>query len=49
VTTVAGAALGDRYGRRRMFAAGLGLFALASAGCALATSSGAFGPSKPTT
>lgn len=30
------AALGDRLGRRRMFAAGVGLFALASAGCALA-------------
>ena len=30
------AALGDRFGRRRFYAAGLGLFALASAACALA-------------
>jgi EmrB/QacA subfamily drug resistance transporter len=31
-----GGALGDHYGRRRMFAAGVGLFALASAWCGLA-------------
>ncbi|RFS83185.1 DHA2 family efflux MFS transporter permease subunit [Actinomadura spongiicola] len=31
-----GAALGDRFGRRRMFAGGLGLFTAASAACALA-------------
>ncbi len=37
VLLMTGAALGDRYGRRRMFAAGLGLFAAASAACALAT------------
>lgn len=36
VLLMTGAALGDRYGRRRLFAAGLGLFALASAACALA-------------
>jgi EmrB/QacA subfamily drug resistance transporter len=30
------AALGDRFGRRRLFASGLALFALASAACALA-------------
>ena len=36
VLLMSAAALGDRYGRRRMFAAGLGLFALASAACALA-------------
>ena len=33
---ITGAALGDRLGRRRMYAAGLTLFALASAACALA-------------
>ncbi|MES2936379.1 MAG: MFS transporter [Pseudomonadota bacterium] len=33
---MAGAALGDRFGRRRMFIAGLLLFALTSAACALA-------------
>ena len=36
VLLITGAALGDRYGRRRLFAAGLGLFAVASAACALA-------------
>jgi EmrB/QacA subfamily drug resistance transporter len=36
VLLMTAAALGDRYGRRRMFAAGLGLFAAASAACALA-------------
>jgi EmrB/QacA subfamily drug resistance transporter len=36
VLLVTGAALGDRYGRRKLFASGLALFALASAGCALA-------------
>jgi len=35
-----GAALGDRLGRRRLFAAGLGLFAAASAACALAQNIG---------
>ncbi|MFW6691192.1 DHA2 family efflux MFS transporter permease subunit [Streptomyces sp. MAR4 CNX-425] len=34
------AALGDRWGRRRMFAVGLGLFTAASAACALAPSVG---------
>jgi MFS family permease len=37
VLLMTGATLGDRYGRSRMFAAGLGLFAAASAACALAT------------
>jgi EmrB/QacA subfamily drug resistance transporter len=36
VLLLTGAALGDRFGRRRIFAAGIGLFALASAACALA-------------
>lgn len=36
-----GAALGDRFGRRRMFVAGLGLFVLASAACALSPTIGA--------
>ncbi|HEV7528472.1 MAG TPA: MFS transporter [Solirubrobacteraceae bacterium] len=40
VLLITGAALGDRYGRRRMYASGLGLFALASAACALAPTVG---------
>jgi EmrB/QacA subfamily drug resistance transporter len=40
VLLIAAAALGDRYGRRRMYATGLALFAAASAGCALAPSVG---------
>lgn len=36
VLLMTGAALGDRFGRRRLFAVGLGLFSIASAGCALA-------------
>jgi EmrB/QacA subfamily drug resistance transporter len=36
VLMITGAALGDRYGRRAGYAAGLGLFTLASAACALA-------------
>ncbi|MEA2135908.1 MAG: hypothetical protein QOC68_3817 [Solirubrobacteraceae bacterium] len=36
VLLITAAALGDRYGRRNLFAAGLGLFTLASALCALA-------------
>ncbi len=35
---ITAAALGDRLGRRRLFAAGLGLFTLASAACAVAPS-----------
>jgi EmrB/QacA subfamily drug resistance transporter len=35
VLLLTGAALGDRFGRRRMFAAGIALFALASMACAL--------------
>ena len=40
VLLITGAALGDRLGRRRMFAVGLTLFAVASAACALAPSAG---------
>lgn len=36
VLLMTGAALGDRYGRRRMFATGLGVFAIASLACAVA-------------
>src|SRR5205085_9096021 len=38
VLLMTGAALGERFGRRRMFAAGLAVFSAASAGCALAPS-----------
>src|SRR5919202_6341474 len=41
VLLLTGAALGDRFGRRRMFGVGLGIFTLASAGAALAPSAGA--------
>ena len=40
VLLLTAAALGDHWGRRRMFAAGLGLFVVASAACALAGSAG---------
>lgn len=38
---ITAAALGDRFGRRRVFSAGLALFAVSSAACALAPSGGA--------
>src|SRR5438105_657450 len=41
VLLLTGAALGDRFGRRRVFAVGLGIFTLASAAAALAPSIGA--------
>jgi MFS family permease len=41
VLLMTGAALGDRFGRRRLFAGGLALFVAASAACALAGSVGA--------
>src|SRR5205814_10070019 len=37
---ITAAALGDRVGRRRIFAIGLGLFTLTSAACALAPTTG---------
>jgi EmrB/QacA subfamily drug resistance transporter len=40
VLLMSGSALGDRFGRRRLLAAGLGLFAAASAACALAPNVG---------
>src|SRR4029450_3089635 len=40
VLLIPAAALGDRYGRRKLYAAGLGLFAAASAACALAPEAG---------
>src|SRR5262245_36170887 len=40
VLLLTGAALGDRFGRQRMFVAGLSLFVAASAACALARSAG---------
>src|SRR5580765_7502996 len=41
VLLLTGAALGERVGRRRMLAAGVGLFTAASAACALAPNAGA--------
>jgi EmrB/QacA subfamily drug resistance transporter len=41
VLLLTGAALGDRFGRRRMFVLGLGIFTLASAAAAIAPSTGA--------
>ena len=41
VLMMSAVALGDRFGRRRMFVAGLGLFAAASAACAVAPEAGA--------
>jgi EmrB/QacA subfamily drug resistance transporter len=40
VLLLTGAALGDRFGRKRMFIAGIALFTLASAGAALTPSAG---------
>src|SRR5271163_968888 len=38
VLLLTGAALGDRFGRKRMFVVGLGIFVLGSSGAALAPS-----------
>src|SRR5213593_2025808 len=40
VLLITAAALGDRYGRRRLYAVGLGTFVAASAACALAPDAG---------
>jgi EmrB/QacA subfamily drug resistance transporter len=40
VLLMTGAALGDRFGRKRMFAFGLGLFSAASAACAISSDAG---------
>src|SRR6185437_3539077 len=40
VLLITGAALGDRFGRRRVFVVGLSVFSLASAACALAPGTG---------
>src|SRR3954451_17603353 len=40
VLLITGAALGDRYGRRKLYATGVGLFAAASAAAALAPNAG---------
>ena len=40
VLLMTASALGDRFGRRRLFAAGLALFSLACAACALAPDAG---------
>ena len=40
VLLMTASALGDRYGRRRLFSTGLAVFALSSAACALAPSAG---------
>jgi predicted MFS family arabinose efflux permease len=40
VLLLTGAALGDRFGRRRVLAAGIGLFVVASAACALSANAG---------
>src|ERR1700760_4370273 len=46
VLLLTGAALGDRFGRRRMFALGLGVFTLASAAAARAPSRAPAPPSS---
>jgi MFS family permease len=43
---LAGGAAGDRYGRRRVFTAGLVVFTVASLACGLAPSGGALAPPR---
>src|SRR5258708_8550881 len=47
VLLLTGAALGDRFGRRRVFAVGLALFVAAPARCALAAAARCLIPSLP--
>src|ERR1700746_3969277 len=44
---ITAAALGDRYGRRRIFTIGLALFTVASAACALAPTTPALTARRP--
>src|SRR5260221_9288007 len=47
VLLLTGAALGDRFGRRRMFSIGVGIFTAASAAAAVAPTIGALDAARP--